>query len=210
MPKIVDYAARREELAAAVWALVGRNGAEAATVRGVAAESGWSMGAVRHYFGTQDELLRFSAEVMAHRITDRVSRHYAAPDGPGGPDRACRALEELLPLDADRTVEVLVWLAFMTRARTDPALDEVRRTGWVGERYVCRLATADAVGLVLPSDAGAAFDDPAAEDAVDRIHLAVDGLSLQAATYPEHWPADRLRVAVRTALRRATQDVRAG
>ncbi len=220
MPKIVDHAARREELAGAVWRLVGREGIEAATVRAVAAESGWSMGAVRHYFGTHSELLLFAAQVMAQRVGDRVVALYAAALQPGGNgggngahvgrgdpeqrlDRACRALEQLLPMDEERTVEVLVWLAFMTRARVDRGLDELRHSGWVGERLVCRTAVADVRGAPLPTDLDARLD-PALEAAVDRVHVAVDGLSLQAATYPEQWPAEALAAAVRCVLVDAT------
>ena len=40
MPKIVDHEARRAELAEAVWRLASRDGLEAVTLRGVAAEAG--------------------------------------------------------------------------------------------------------------------------------------------------------------------------
>lgn len=201
VPKIVDHAARRAEIAAAVWRLVGRAGVEGATVRAVAAESGWSMGSVRHYFKTQEELLRFACEEMEQRVVARVRGHYAGPDGVGAPDggpnpdRAVRMLEELLPLDDDRRVEVLVWLAFMTRARVDTALDDIRAASWIGERYLARLAVADALGRPLPRDL-AEHLDPALEPLAERVHLTVDALSLQGVTHPEHWPVDELQAAV--------------
>lgn len=205
MPKIVDHAARREELARAVWRLIGREGIEAATVRAIAAESQWSMGAVRHYFGTQDELLLFAAEVMSQRVGDRVRALYAdmAPEGSEDPgdrvDRACLALEQLLPMDADRTVEVLVWLALMTRARHDRSMDRLRLDGWLGERIICRTAVADAVAAPLPRDSETRLA-PEHEKAVDRVHVTIDGLSLQAATYPEHWSPEALHAVVRGLL----------
>ena len=55
-------------------------------------------------------------------------------------------------IDEDRRVEVLVWLAFMTRARVDTALDEIRAASWLGERYLSRLAVADALGRPLPRE----------------------------------------------------------
>ena len=48
MPKVVDHAARREQLAAALWRVVVRDGVEAASLRRVAAEAGWSVGSLRH------------------------------------------------------------------------------------------------------------------------------------------------------------------
>ncbi|WP_169316279.1 TetR/AcrR family transcriptional regulator [Mobilicoccus pelagius] len=215
MPKIVDHAARREELARSVWALVGREGIEAATVRRVAAESGWSMGAVRHYFATQQELLAFAGEIMAQRVGERIAGLYAGVDArDAGPraerlDRACLVLEQLLPMDEERAVEVVVWLAFMTRARTDPGLDGLRQQGWAGERFVCRSAVADACGLPLPTSLDARLDG-AGEEAVDRLQVGVEGLSLIASTHPEHWPADAQRAAMRRVLLDACREIERG
>ncbi len=201
VPKIVDHAARRAEIAAAVWRIVGRAGVEAATVRGVAAESGWSMGSVRHYFATQDDLLRFACEEMEQRLVARVRGHYAGLEagaiaqGTPNPQRAIRMVEELLPIDEGRRVEVLVWLAFMTRARVDPTLDEIRAASWVGERYLARLAVADALGQPLPRELSDHLA-PDLEPLAERVHLMIDALSLQGVTHPEHWPPQHLHRAV--------------
>ena len=48
MPKIVDHETRREEIAEALWRVVRRDGVRAASVRTIAAEAGWSPGAVRY------------------------------------------------------------------------------------------------------------------------------------------------------------------
>lgn len=202
MPKLVDHAARRSELARAVWLLVGRAGIEAATVRAVATESGWSMGAVRHYFASQEELLRFACEEMEQRVVARIRSHYEGGrrDGPD-PQRAVRALAEMLPMDPDRRVEVLVWLAFMTRARTDPALDDIRESAWIGERYLCRLALADARGLPLPVELTDSLEAEHERD-VEQLHLLVDGLSVQGVTNPERWPPERLRASLTAAVER--------
>jgi len=211
VPKIVDHAARREELARAVWRLVGREGIEAATVRGVAAESGWSMGAVRHYFATHRDLLAFAGEVMAQRVADRVLALYAEADPHEGGvsdrrfERGCTALEQLLPLDEGRRVELVVWLAYMTRARTDHHLDRLRQDGWVGERFICRTAVADARGLPLPTSVEARLD-AAGEALVDRLQIGLDGLSLLSATYPERWPATEVRAAARRLLMETRPD----
>ena len=62
MPKVVDHEQRRRELAAAVWRVIGREGVAEVSIRAVAAESGWSTGALRHYFATRAELLAFACE----------------------------------------------------------------------------------------------------------------------------------------------------
>lgn len=72
MPKVVDHEQWRREIAEAVWRVIRRNGVEGASVRTVAEEEGWLAGALRHYFGTQSELLDFAIELAAERIRQRI------------------------------------------------------------------------------------------------------------------------------------------
>ena len=51
MPRVVDHAVRRQELAEALWRVVRRDGVHEVSVRTVADEAGTSPGALRHYFG---------------------------------------------------------------------------------------------------------------------------------------------------------------
>lgn len=214
MPKIVDHDARRAELVAALWAVVARDGFDAASVRSVAAESGWSVGAVRYYFRTQADLARFAMEALAGRIAARVQSAYVDDQGivrdlPATGSRSERALHTLLqlvPIDEERRAEVLIWLEFMARARFDPSLDEPRALAWEGERYLLRLALADAAGLPLPTDPEQSLPGRAEEAALDLL-LAIDGLTVQAVTHPEHWPPAAQEEAVRRLLARAADIV---
>ena len=119
MPKVVDHEERRAELAGAVWRLVMREGIDAASVRRVAAEAGWSAGSLRHYFETRSELLRFAMELVVQRVTERVQAL--------GEDAEPRALlHQVLPLDDEHRAEMQVWLAFTMQALVDPDLGELR------------------------------------------------------------------------------------
>ena len=73
MPKRLDAEKRRAELAQAVWRLVLRVGVAGASVRAVADEAGLSMGSVRYFFGTQDELLRFAMSQVIEQAGARVA-----------------------------------------------------------------------------------------------------------------------------------------
>lgn len=205
MPKLVDHEHRRRELAEAVWRVIRRDGVERATVRAVAAESGWSSGALRHYFGTQQELLRFAVELILERVPQRIRAHLAET-WPDPLRRAQRLLEELLPLDEERQVEVLVWLAFTDRARVDPVLAQVREQAWDGTRYLCRLVVADLAGLAGltgrrgPDAVDQVLPEPDHEAAAERLHALVDGLTLQGITYPDRMPPARLRAVLRRHL----------
>lgn len=185
VPKIVDHNARRSEIAAALRRVIVRKGVAGASVRAVAAEAGWSMGALRHYFATQEELLRYGVEMQLQQVPERLGE-VVARLGPG-PARAQALLEELLPLDEQRLSEALVWLAALGQARVDRSLDDLRRLGFDGERRIARAAIADVFAQPWP-ESGDFFVEPLApqlEAEAAKLQVLVDGLTLQGATYPE-------------------------
>ncbi|MBG0831816.1 TetR family transcriptional regulator C-terminal domain-containing protein [Planomonospora sp. ID67723] len=95
-------------------------------------------------------------------------------------------LEELLPLDEDRRVEVDVWLACRVRSRVDESLAELRGTGWAGERHICRLAVASCHDTPSP-EIGKEFADAGMERQAARLHVFMDGLTLQTAAYSRNF-----------------------
>jgi AcrR family transcriptional regulator len=191
MPKLVDHDQRRAELARAVWTVISRHGIEGATVRRVAEEAGVSIGGLRHYFDSQRGLLRFAAEAVANSVTARLVEHHSRKLS--GMRRAQLMLEEFLPLDADRRVEVDVWAACLLRSRVDESLDELRKTAWEGERHVCRLAVAYCRDEMPPAHIGDELPEAWLEQRARYLHVFVDGLTLQAATYPNELSAAEVR-----------------
>ncbi|QII02371.1 TetR family transcriptional regulator [Rhodococcoides fascians A21d2] len=190
MPKIVDHDARRAEIVAAVWRVIERAGMNGATVRSVATEAGVSPGSLRYYFSDQGELVLFAAEAMAQRVVHRLEAHPTEGDGLA---RAIRVLEEMLPLDEDRRVEASVWLEAIVRARFDERLEALKTAGWFGSRYLCRLAWAHLHDLDRPNSPAFTFDSTADERAAAELHTFIDGLTLQAVTYPEQLTVDEVR-----------------
>lgn len=175
--------------------MIRRDGVQAASVRAVAAEAGWSPGSLRHYFNTQSELLRFAIELILERVPQRL-RDRLDDANLDPPDRAQAIMEELLPLDDERNVEMLVWLAFTDRARVDQTLTSIRQQAWDGTRYLCRLVVADLRGVPRPELLVDPLPDPDDESRAERLHALVDGLSLQGITYPDRMPPDRLRAVL--------------
>ncbi|MFC0547574.1 TetR/AcrR family transcriptional regulator [Kutzneria chonburiensis] len=123
MPKAVDHQARRRELAEAVWRVISTDGVHRASVRAVAAESGWSTGSLRHYFPTQDALLAFAMELLA----DKARARMLAIDDRDARTVLRRIAEALLPMTPEHRVEVEVWLALLARAQVDPGLQRAER-----------------------------------------------------------------------------------
>lgn len=180
MPKVVDRNQRRQELARAAWRVIRRDGVEAASVREVAREAGLSTGSLRHYFGTQAELLIFAMR----SVMEQVERRVAALERPSEPLAAAKlVLAEVLPLDDERRGENEVWVAFMARAMVDPQLGALR-----GEAYDrLREACARWVSALLPGGSEAELQLES-----ERLFALIDGLALHAAMRPASATAARL------------------
>jgi AcrR family transcriptional regulator len=200
MPKIVNHERRREELVRAVWEIISRDGIEGATVRKVAEAAGVSVGGLRHYFDNQAGLLSFAAHAVARSVAKRISDHLLNTDLQGM-QRAQLILEELLPLDDNRRVEVDVWLACLVRSHVDDSLAELRLAAWPGERHICRLAVASCHGLPLPDRLEQEFAEAHLEGQAMRLHIFIDGLTLQTATYPHNFTPQAVRQIVHEELR---------
>jgi AcrR family transcriptional regulator len=183
MPKVVDHEQRREELAAAVWRLASREGLDAVTMRGVAAEAGWSTGAVAHYFADKEELVLFAFETVADRVGRRIVR---AAERARDPLELLRTqLVEGLPLDAERRAEVRLWFAFLVLAETRPRLARAGREAyreWRG-RIAKTLEQGQRQGLVDER-----IDSP--REAAALVAL-VDGLAIQASFEPRRLTKER-------------------
>ena len=72
MPKIVDHNKRKKQIAEAVWRIIVREGLDSVSVRRVADEMTMSLGSIRHYFNSQDELLSFSMQLVSQRVNERI------------------------------------------------------------------------------------------------------------------------------------------
>ncbi len=195
MPRIVDHEARRREIAAALWRVVRSEGVERTSVRTVAAEAGWSAGALRHYFATQEDLHAFALSSMLEQSVVRVRRRLAS-DETDPAARAVALVEELLPLDDERRGECLVWYAFADRARLDAVLGDVRRQGWLGTRHIARLAVAEAARVQRPLGLEDELPDPALEARAARLHVLIDGWAVHGISYPDIVPATALHEQV--------------
>ncbi|CAM5617391.1 TetR family transcriptional regulator OS=Streptomyces alboniger OX=132473 GN=CP975_10770 PE=4 SV=1 [Streptomyces alboniger] len=68
MPKRVDHAERRTEIAEALVRVAGRRGLHAVGMRDVAAEAGVSLRLVQYYFETKEKLLLFGLEHLSEKF----------------------------------------------------------------------------------------------------------------------------------------------
>lgn len=178
MPKIVDADARRRAVTDAVFRVIDSDGLEAATLRNIAAEAGLAIGSVRHYFAGHTELTVFALAALRERMTARILGHLDRPVSEAPREIAEAVLLEFLPLDEDRRRETVVWLAFVTAARTRPELRDQATRLHEGTRLVIGrvLERAVALGRVAP-DVDTALE-------TERLSALLDGLAMNAVLQP--------------------------
>ncbi|MFF1547663.1 TetR/AcrR family transcriptional regulator [Streptomyces sp. NPDC058291] len=119
MPKIVDHDARREEIIEAVWRLVARRGFAALNMRDLAAEAGFTNGALARYFPTKAAILRAALERANAATEQRAARTIAGADGLNAFRKFC---VEIMPLDDERLNEARVVIGFWNYAVADQEL----------------------------------------------------------------------------------------
>jgi AcrR family transcriptional regulator len=154
---------RVAELADAALRIVVRDGMSAVSFRAVAAESGWSLGAVQKAFASKQELLEAVVQRAQDLVVTDVSR------APGEPDLhtwLVGLVLQMLPLDGPRRAAVLVGVAYADRAGVDPALGAALAQGDAGIRGML-------TALVARSRSRGEIAPALADDDVVRAVLAL-------------------------------------
>lgn len=119
---VATTAARADEFAAAALRIVSGEGIEELSVRRVAAEAGWSAGALQKAFPTKDALLDAALDLAVRRAEARMDR---VPANGSVAEQITAMAAETLPLDRERRAEGLVWAAFCLRAAHRPTMAAV-------------------------------------------------------------------------------------
>jgi DNA-binding transcriptional regulator YbjK len=215
MPKLVDHDERRRLIAQATWRVISRDGVRAASVRTVAAEAGLSAGALRHYFDDHPSLLLFAAQHSLELMAGRVLAHLAAPEV--DPRTAVQAvLEELLPLDAQRTAESTVYFGLIGLARVTPEHTGFREVMFAQGRRLYRLLVAWLAGgerptleqlVDDPAVGTAPLTDPRLEIRARSLQVFVDGLAVNALLCPGLLDADTVRGILDGELDRLVEEI---
>jgi AcrR family transcriptional regulator len=171
------FDARRKRLAEAVIDVIGREGADAATVRRIAAEFGLSTGVVSHYFSDKQDML-----LRAYKTFD---------------DYAIRLYEETIARDPTDLVGYLMaisafhegglirfraFVAVWERSLTDRAFG-AELNSWTDQAITCIKA------LIRARNPD--FQDQ--QLAARRFLALVQGLSVQILLDPHAWSGDELR-----------------
>jgi AcrR family transcriptional regulator len=182
MARAVDHAERREIFAAAALRVIMRDGIAGLTVRRVAAEAGFTTGALTHYFHSKDQLLIEASELSARLVRARMERLESS-----GP--ALAAIRKVVALALPVTGEIRgywrIWVGYWERSSYDDEVARVMRLRydeWRGrlERLLVRAQVEGDVSQKV---------DP--RQAAEALIALVDGIGVQVVLGVAHMPAAR-------------------
>lgn len=179
----IDHAQRRERIAEIAARVIARDGLEAATVRRIAAEVGFSTTIVTHYFANKDELLLHAYRFVAKQSGERFDRVIALD-----PADVVGCLLALTAADESSFLGWRVYVALWERAKTDPVFAAEQRMG---------IDTAlQRIAAVVKNR----FGDRANAKALQMLITVVNGISVQALFDPEAWPQEHVRATLGNAV----------
>jgi TetR/AcrR family transcriptional repressor of bet genes len=178
MPKIVDHAKRRDEIALVACQVVAAHGFEQTTVARIARAAGYTTGMVAHYYESKQAIILAALRLMLIRIEERLTR-----EREGGEASLQNALSEALPVDAQRFTECAFWMAFWGQVSADKKLKKLN--AWVHREYMRLYERCCAVYWPEWSSL-----PPATHDHVLRsVATLMNGITAGAVTSPRDWPA---------------------
>jgi TetR/AcrR family transcriptional regulator, transcriptional repressor of bet genes len=178
MPKIVDHAQRREEIALVACQVVATHGFEQATIARIARAAGYTTGMVAHYYESKQDIILAALRLMLVRIEERLTRERES-----GEANLLSVLSELLAIDAQRFTECAFWMAFWGQVSAHKKLK--RLNAWVHREYMRLYARCFAEHWPEWSTWPQAVREHVQRSAVTFIN----GLTAGAVTSPRDWPA---------------------
>lgn len=190
MPAVIDHAARRATLAEVAADLVAQGGAEAATLRAVAAAAGFSTKAVTHYFADKRALMLLT---YRHAALSSQARTDASQSADGADVAAL--LHALLPTDPKVERDWRVWFSFWGLAIADPEFAAEQRSRV--REFVERIR-----GCLADDPRYSHLSAQALPEIASAMLAALFGIITQAIFDAEAWPQTRQRAAINEALAR--------
>jgi AcrR family transcriptional regulator len=182
MPKIVDHEIRKKQIAEASWRVILEMGMEGATVRNIAKEAGLSLGALRHYFSTQEELLDYAMNLVIERATERINKIVIQELPPK--EKILKIMLELVPTDMESMSEMEVWFVFTAQARHKKGYFDAYQDG-IYEGLKKLLDYLEYENLLREQL------DKSLE--VERLYALIDGIAIHALLDPKRLNKDRIQ-----------------
>jgi AcrR family transcriptional regulator len=203
MPKIVDHAQRRDEIAHVACQVVANYGFEQATVARIARAAGYTTGMVAHYYESKQAIILAALRLILFRIEERLTR-----ERDDGEADLLEVLSEALAIDAQRFTECAFWMAFWGQVSADKKLK--RLNVWVHREYMRLYARC----ITQHWQEWSAWPRPLRDHVLRSVVTFINGLTASAVTSPSDWPAavqvEQLRLQLDLLRQWGRRDVRGG
>jgi AcrR family transcriptional regulator len=179
MPKIVDHAKRRDEIALVACRVVAEHGFDQASMVRIAREAGYTTGMLAHYFDTKQDIVIAALRLILRRIEERLTR----PPPAAGPPDLLQLLTEALPVDAHRRIECAFWTTFWGQVSADKRLRRIN--AWVHREYLRLFERCLAQGWPEWSK----WPPATREQVLRSLVTFINGLTASAVANVSDWPA---------------------
>lgn len=163
MPKIVDHNERKKLIAKATWKIISEEGLQGVSVRSIAKEANTSLGAVRHYFNTQEQLIEYALTLVEEQVNERINNIIIQPLPPK--EMVLKILMELVHT-GDKKIEMQVWLEYI--------LYKIRKKNLENDKVYEGIANV----IYKLDEAGLLKENLSLEEEIVHLHAFVDGLAL--------------------------------
>src|SRR5215469_1075726 len=181
MPKIVDHAQRRDEIALVACRVVAAHGFDGASMVRIAREAGYTTGMLAHYFDSKQDIIIAALRLILRCIDERLRR--PAP-GEARPD-LLDLLLEALPIDAHRRIECAFWITFWGQVTADKRLKRIN--AWVHREYTRLFERC----LSVSWKEWPHWPPPTREQVLRSLITFINGLTASAVANPGDWPPQK-------------------
>lgn len=178
MPKVVDHAQRRDEIAQAACQAVAKFGFEQATVARIARAASYTTGMLAHYFESKQEIILAALRLNLLRIEQRLTRERNGPE-----TTLLDVLSEALPIDEQRLAECAFWMAFWGQVSADKKLRRLNE--WVHREYLRLYERCFAEHWPEWRH----WPPTVRDQVLKSVVTFINGLTAGAVTSPRDWPA---------------------
>src|ERR1700732_1122016 len=191
MPKIVDHARRRDEIALGACRVVAAHGFDQASMVRIAREAGYTTGMLAHYFESKQDIIIAALRLILKRIDERLIRAAGSNTRPDLP----APLTEPLRVDEQRHIECAFWTSFWGQVTADRRMKRIN--AWVHREYMRLFERCLAQGWAeWPS-----WPSATREQVLRSLVPSINGLTASAVANPGDWPADKQLGQLRLQLR---------
>lgn len=169
---------RREDLIRATLEVLGEGGAQAASVRAIAARANVTLGLIRHHFSTKEDLINEAYEVY---LTNLIDLSMAPDQAPGLSAR--QRLHDVITANFTAPVllpqSVTLWAAFIEMTGQSPEMARIHARIYAGARARLEMLIREVL-----IEAGQQPDPGQCRDMAVASNAVINGLWIEAVRIP--------------------------